>query len=73
MTAALRNFDGSPPRINAVEHMPACSPTSSPSKLNILHASADRDIDAVFATLARRRATGLVINPYLFVLSRTWC
>jgi hypothetical protein len=25
-TAALRNFDGSPPRINAVEHMLACSP-----------------------------------------------
>jgi putative ABC transport system substrate-binding protein len=40
-------------------------------QLNILHASADRDIDAVFATLARRRATGLVINPDLFFLSRT--
>ena len=40
-------------------------------QLNILHASADRDIDAVFATLARRRATGLVVNPDLFFLSRT--
>jgi putative ABC transport system substrate-binding protein len=40
-------------------------------QLNILHASADRDIDAVFATLARRRAMGLVIKPDLFLLSRT--
>jgi putative ABC transport system substrate-binding protein len=40
-------------------------------QLNIMHASADRDIDAVFATLAQRRATGLVINPDLFFLSRT--
>ena len=40
-------------------------------QLNIMRASADRDLDAVFATLARRPATGLVINPDLFFLSRT--
>jgi putative tryptophan/tyrosine transport system substrate-binding protein len=32
-------------------------------KLDILHASADRDLDAVFGTLSRLRAAGLVIAP----------
>jgi putative ABC transport system substrate-binding protein len=40
-------------------------------QLNILHASTDREIDAALATLARRRPTGLVINPDRFFQSRT--
>jgi putative tryptophan/tyrosine transport system substrate-binding protein len=32
-------------------------------ELQVLHASADRELDAVFATLARRGAGGLVIAP----------
>jgi putative ABC transport system substrate-binding protein len=36
-------------------------------RLHVLHASTDRDLDAVFATL---RADALVIGPYLFFNSR---
>jgi putative tryptophan/tyrosine transport system substrate-binding protein len=36
-------------------------------QLHVLHASADRDLDTVFAAL---RADALVIGPYLFFTSR---
>src|SRR5215475_1601055 len=39
-------------------------------KLDVLHASADRDFDPVFATLAQRRARALVISPDQFLYSR---
>jgi len=38
--------------------------------LHVLHASADRDFDAVFTTLARLRASGLVISTDGFLNSR---
>jgi putative ABC transport system substrate-binding protein len=40
-------------------------------QLNILHANADRDLDAIFATLVQQRAGGLVIGPDPFLQSRT--
>jgi putative tryptophan/tyrosine transport system substrate-binding protein len=40
-------------------------------QLHVLHASADRDLDTVFAALGQQRADGLVIGPYLFFNSRT--
>ena len=39
-------------------------------KLDVLHASADRDFDSVFATLAQRRASALIISPDQFLYSR---
>jgi ABC-type uncharacterized transport system substrate-binding protein len=39
-------------------------------QLHILHASAERDFDAVFATLVQLRAGGLVIGPDPFLNSR---
>ena len=39
-------------------------------QLHILHASTDRDFDAVFATLAQLRAGALVIAPDAFFISR---
>ena len=40
-------------------------------QLNVLHASAERDLDGVFATLVQQRAGGLVIGPDSFLQSRT--
>jgi putative ABC transport system substrate-binding protein len=40
-------------------------------KLNVLHASTDRDLDAIFATLVEQRVGGLVIGPDSFLQSRT--
>jgi putative tryptophan/tyrosine transport system substrate-binding protein len=40
-------------------------------KLHILHASAERDIDAAFATLRQLRAGALVISPEAFFNSRS--
>jgi putative ABC transport system substrate-binding protein len=39
-------------------------------KLNVLHASTDRDLDAIFATLVEQRVGGLVIGPDPFLRSR---
>jgi putative tryptophan/tyrosine transport system substrate-binding protein len=39
-------------------------------RLNVLHASTDRDLDAIFATLVERRVGGLVIGPDPFLRSR---
>ena len=39
-------------------------------RLHVLHASAERDFDTVFATLAQLRAGALVIGPDLFFYSR---
>jgi putative ABC transport system substrate-binding protein len=38
--------------------------------LDVLHASTDRDVDAVFATLAQQRPGALVIGPDAFFISR---
>jgi len=40
-------------------------------QLNVLHASAERDLDGIFATLVQERAGGLVIGPDSFLQSRT--
>jgi putative tryptophan/tyrosine transport system substrate-binding protein len=40
-------------------------------QLNVLHASAERDLDGIFATLVQQRASGLVIGPDPFLQSRT--
>jgi putative tryptophan/tyrosine transport system substrate-binding protein len=40
-------------------------------KLNVLHASADRELDAIFATLVEQRVGGLIIGPDSFLQSRT--
>jgi ABC-type uncharacterized transport system substrate-binding protein len=39
-------------------------------QLHVLHASTDRDLDTVFATISQLRADALVIGPYLFFTSR---
>src|SRR5262249_29848399 len=39
-------------------------------KLQVLHASTERDFDTVFATLAQLRAGALVISPDQFLTSR---
>jgi putative ABC transport system substrate-binding protein len=39
-------------------------------ELHILHASTERDLDAVFTTLRARRAGGLVLSPDAFLNSR---
>jgi putative ABC transport system substrate-binding protein len=39
-------------------------------KLHVLHASTERDFDAVFATLVQLRADALVISPDQFLTSR---
>jgi putative ABC transport system substrate-binding protein len=39
-------------------------------QLNVVHASAERDFDAVFASLVQLRAGGLVIGPDPFFNSR---
>jgi putative ABC transport system substrate-binding protein len=39
-------------------------------QLNVLHASAERDLDGIFATLVQRRAGGLVIGPDSFLQSQ---
>jgi putative ABC transport system substrate-binding protein len=39
-------------------------------KLDVLHASTDRDLDTVFADLGKMRADALIIGPYLFFNSR---
>jgi putative tryptophan/tyrosine transport system substrate-binding protein len=40
-------------------------------QLNVLHASADRDLDGIFATLVEQRVSGLVIGTDPFLRSRT--
>jgi putative ABC transport system substrate-binding protein len=40
-------------------------------EVHVLHASADRDFDAVFATLAQLRAGALVIGPSPFFFTRS--
>ena len=40
-------------------------------EVDVLHASTDREIDGVFASLVRARAGGLVIGPDPFFVSRT--
>jgi putative ABC transport system substrate-binding protein len=40
-------------------------------KLDVLHASTERDIDEAFASLAQRRAGGLVIGPDAFLISHS--
>ena len=39
-------------------------------QLHVLHASTDRDLDTVFATMAQLRAKALVISPDTFFISR---
>jgi putative ABC transport system substrate-binding protein len=39
-------------------------------ELHVLHASTERDLDGVFATLTQQRAGGLVIGPDPFIQSR---
>jgi putative ABC transport system substrate-binding protein len=39
-------------------------------QLHVLHASTDRDLDTVFATISQLRADALVIGPTLFFASR---
>ena len=39
-------------------------------QLHVLHASAERDFDTVFATLVELRAGALVIGPDIFFLAR---
>jgi|SRR5665213_205030 len=52
-----------------MQNMQAAAPALG-MKLNVLHASTDRDLETVFADLGQLRADALVIGPYLFFTSR---
>jgi putative tryptophan/tyrosine transport system substrate-binding protein len=58
------------PVAEAASDVQAASSTLGP-QVHILRATSEGDFDSVFAILDQQRPGGLVIAPYLFLLSRT--